>query len=68
MEQEVDSSRNRDISVIRCPIVSLVKGLVINAQGVNFNLNKYYKGMQKSTQVSIFHLHMGLVYYLESLE
>lgn len=55
MEQEVDSSRNRDISVIRCPIVSLVKGLVINAQGVNFNLNKYYKGMQKSTQVSIFH-------------
>lgn len=32
--------------------MSLVKGLVINAQGVNFNLNKYYKGMQKSTQFS----------------
>lgn len=68
MEQEADFSSNRDNFVIRCPMsqviflllinltqVSLVKGWVINAQGVKFNLNKYYKGMQKSTQFSIFH-------------
>lgn len=50
----VDFSRNRGIFVIRCSMsqfiflllinltqVSLVKGLMINAQGMNLNLNKY---------------------------